>query len=53
MNYRMEEKEAFRIVGLKKRVPLIYRGVNPEIARRRRMYSDSGTPARKENILLK
>ncbi|MBW5467670.1 AraC family transcriptional regulator, partial [Brevibacillus formosus] len=23
---------AFRIVGLKKRVPLIYRGVNPEIA---------------------
>ncbi|MGF9826998.1 AraC family transcriptional regulator [Brevibacillus agri] len=32
MNYRMEEKEAFRIVGLKKRVPLIYNGVNPEIA---------------------
>ncbi|NTU29136.1 AraC family transcriptional regulator [Brevibacillus sp. HB1.1] len=32
MNYRMEEKEPFRIVGLKKRVPLIYRGVNPEIA---------------------
>ncbi|MGN7469913.1 AraC family transcriptional regulator [Brevibacillus sp. SAFN-007a] len=32
MNYRMEEKEAFRIVGLMKRVPLIYHGVNPEIA---------------------
>ncbi|MFS0552913.1 AraC family transcriptional regulator [Brevibacillus sp. 179-C9.3 HS] len=32
MNYRMEEKEAFRLVGIKKRVPLIYRGVNPEIA---------------------
>lgn len=32
MNYRIEEKEAFRILGIKKRVPLIYHGVNPEIA---------------------
>lgn len=32
MNYRMEEKEAFRIVGLQKRVPIIFEGVNPEIA---------------------
>lgn len=32
MNYRIEEKEAFRIVGLKKRVPIIFDGVNPEIA---------------------
>lgn len=32
MNYRIEEKEAFRIVGIKKRVPLIFKGVNPEIA---------------------
>lgn len=32
MNYRIEEKEAFRIVGLKKRVPIIFNGVNPEIA---------------------
>jgi AraC family transcriptional regulator len=32
MNYRIEEKEEFRIVGIKKRVPLIYEGVNPEIA---------------------
>jgi AraC family transcriptional regulator len=32
MNYRIEEKSAFRIVGIKKRVPLIYQGVNPEIA---------------------
>lgn len=32
MDYRIEEKEAFRIVGMKKRVPLIYHGVNPEIA---------------------
>ncbi|KWX77082.1 AraC family transcriptional regulator [Paenibacillus jilunlii] len=32
MNYRIEEKEAFRIVGLKKRVPIQFSGVNPEIA---------------------
>lgn len=32
MNYRMEEKEAFSIVGLKKRVPIQFSGVNPEIA---------------------
>jgi len=32
MNYRLEEKEAFRIVGLKKRVPIQFSGVNPEIA---------------------
>lgn len=32
MNYRIEKKEAFRIVGIKKRVPIIFHGVNPEIA---------------------
>lgn len=32
MNYRIVEKEPFRIVGLKKRVPIIFNGVNPEIA---------------------
>lgn len=32
MNYRVEEKEAFRIIGIKKRVPIIFHGVNPEIA---------------------
>jgi AraC family transcriptional regulator len=32
MNYRILEKEAFRIVGLMKRVPIIFNGVNPEIA---------------------
>ncbi|MGP4079958.1 AraC family transcriptional regulator [Pseudalkalibacillus sp. R45] len=32
MNYRIEEKEAFRIVGIYKRVPIIFKGVNPEIA---------------------
>ncbi len=32
MNYRIVEKEAFRIVGIKKRVPIVFNGVNPEIA---------------------
>ena len=32
MNYRIEEKEAFTIVGIMKRVPIIFNGVNPEIA---------------------
>ncbi|AET67219.1 hypothetical protein Desor_1570 [Desulfosporosinus orientis DSM 765] len=31
MNYRIEEKEAFRIVGIQKRVPIIFNGTNPEI----------------------
>jgi len=32
MNYRIEEKEAFSIVGMMKRVPIIFNGVNPEIS---------------------
>jgi AraC family transcriptional regulator len=32
MNYRIEEKAGFRVVGIMRRVPLIYDGVNPEIA---------------------
>ncbi|MDQ0046839.1 AraC family transcriptional regulator [Paenibacillus polymyxa] len=32
MNYRIVEKGAFRIVGIQKRVPIIFNGVNPEIA---------------------
>lgn len=32
MNYRIEEKEAFCIVGLKKNVTIQFEGVNPEIA---------------------
>ncbi|MBU8787903.1 AraC family transcriptional regulator [Bacillus glycinifermentans] len=32
MNYRIEEKCAFRIVGIRKRVPIVFRGINPEIA---------------------
>lgn len=32
MNYRIVEKEALGIIGIKKRVPIIFNGVNPEIA---------------------
>ncbi|AEI43428.1 AraC family transcriptional regulator [Paenibacillus mucilaginosus] len=32
MNYRLADKEAFRIVGLMKRVPIVFQGVNPDIA---------------------
>ncbi len=32
MNYRIEQKPKFKIVGLSKRVTLLYEGVNPEIA---------------------
>ena len=32
LSYRIEKKEAFRIVGIKKRVPLIFHGVNPVIS---------------------
>ncbi|WP_270573243.1 AraC family transcriptional regulator [Bacillus glycinifermentans] len=32
MNYRIEEKGAFQIVGIRKRVPIVFRGINPEIA---------------------
>lgn len=32
MNYRIVEKEAFKIVGIMKRVPIVFNGVNPEIA---------------------
>jgi AraC family transcriptional regulator len=32
MNYRMVEKGSFSIVGINKRVPIIFNGVNPEIA---------------------
>ncbi|MFE0464223.1 effector binding domain-containing protein [Kitasatospora sp. NPDC058965] len=32
MRYRIVEKDAFKVVGRKARVPLIHRGVNPHIA---------------------
>lgn len=31
MNYRIEQKEGFNIVGIMKRVPIIFEGENPEI----------------------
>ncbi|WP_106449258.1 AraC family transcriptional regulator [Trichococcus alkaliphilus] len=31
MNYRIVEKESFTLVGFKKRVPIVFEGVNPEI----------------------
>lgn len=33
MNYRIVEKESFQLVGFKKRVPVVFNGVNPEIAK--------------------
>lgn len=33
MNYRIVEKDSFRLVGFKKRVPIIFNGVNSEIAK--------------------
>lgn len=32
MNYRILEKEAFHLIGFKKRVPIVFEGVNPDIA---------------------
>lgn len=32
MNYRIVEKEHFRIIGIKKRVQIVFNGVNPDIA---------------------
>jgi len=31
MNYRIEQKEAFNIVGIMKRVPIVFKGENPDI----------------------
>jgi AraC family transcriptional regulator len=42
MDYRIVEKEAFRIVGLKKTVSLQYNGVNPEIAAMWQSLSEAG-----------
>ncbi|OJU09155.1 MAG: AraC family transcriptional regulator [Clostridiales bacterium 43-6] len=33
MNYRIVEKRSFNLVGFKKRVPVVFNGVNPEIAK--------------------
>lgn len=31
LNYRVEKKEAFKLVGISKRVPIVFEGQNPEI----------------------
>ena len=46
MNYRIVEKEAFKLVGFKKRVPIVFHGVNTEIAK---MY-ELLTPAKIERL---
>ncbi len=33
MNYRIVEREPFKLVGFMKRVPIVFEGVNPEIAK--------------------
>lgn len=33
MNYRIVEKESFRLIGFMKRVPIIFGGINPEISK--------------------
>lgn len=33
MNYRIVEKESFNLVGFKKRVPIVFEGINPEIGK--------------------
>lgn len=42
MDYRIVQKEAFFIVGIKKQVSLLYNGVNPEIADMWRSLSKDG-----------
>lgn len=37
MKYRIVEKESFQIVGFKKRVPMVFKGVNPDIAEMTRL----------------
>lgn len=32
MNYKIVEKQSFKIVGFKKRVSMVFKGINPEIA---------------------
>lgn len=40
MQYRIVEKAAFRIVGVMRRVPIVFEGVNPEIAAMRRQLNE-------------
>ncbi len=42
MNYRIVEKAPFKLVGFKKRVPIIFNGVNPDIAKMYELLIDGG-----------
>lgn len=46
MEYRIEEKEAFKLVGVKKRVPILFEGQNPEIMK----MVQSITPEQREKL---
>lgn len=46
MEYRIEKKEAFKIVGVKKRVPIQFEGENPEIVK----LAKSITPEQREKL---
>lgn len=41
MNYRIKEKQKFNIIGFKKRVPIQFEGVNPEIESMWKNFDDS------------
>lgn len=46
MDYRIEEKEAFKMVGFKKRVPIVFSGENKEIVE----LAQSITPAQRQTM---
>lgn len=52
MEYRIVEKEAFYIVGLHRRVSLIYNGVNPEIAAMWQSLTEDGIKDLKERSTI-
>ncbi|WKA55588.1 AraC family transcriptional regulator [Planococcus shixiaomingii] len=47
MDYRITEKDAFKLVGIKKRVPIVFEGQNPEILK----MAQSITPAQRDKLL--
>ncbi|KWX88764.1 hypothetical protein AMQ83_04680, partial [Paenibacillus riograndensis] len=53
MNYRIEEKKAFRIVGLKKRVPIQFSGVNREIATMGVSYTPLRAPETPDHLVCR
>jgi AraC family transcriptional regulator len=46
MEYRIAEKDAFKLVGIKKRVPIVFEGKNPEILK----IVQSITPKQREKL---